>query len=153
NRHAMSIVRSVGALQGIIAALVQALNGVPVEPFVADLHPGAQRTHRGEIFDREADGFCRGGKAPVAQRLPRTALALGHEQLGWCAVVECHGPAFTSLRRGNRAPLTPLHQTKYYSWPGPAAGRPLEPRSRLAGRHESRLSWLSLTTRSCGSSE
>src|SRR6185436_1119700 len=147
----MSIVRSVGALQGIIAALVQALNGVPVEPFVADLHPGAQRTHRGKIFDREADGFCRGGKAPIAQRLPRTALALGHEQLGWCAVVECHGPAFTSLRRGIELPSHRFIRENII--PGPAAGRPLEPRSRLAGRHESRLSWLSLTTRSCGSSE
>src|SRR6185312_14600415 len=91
NLPAVSIVGRRPPLQGISAAVIKPLHGVAVEALVADLHPGAQRTHRGKVFDCEANRLCRGREAPIAQRLPRAALALGHEQFGGCAVVECHG--------------------------------------------------------------
>ena len=43
-----------------------------------------------KFLDREANGFRRAWKTPIAERLARAALALGHEQLGRCAVVEFH---------------------------------------------------------------
>src|SRR5215472_7766928 len=80
-------------LQWEIVALVKALNVVAIEAFVTDLHPGAQRAHGRKLLDGEPDRLRCGRKAAIAQRLSWPALALPHEQLGGCAVVECHTPA------------------------------------------------------------
>src|SRR6266436_7281841 len=80
-------------LQWEIVALVKALNVVAIETFVTDLHPGAQRAHGRKFLDGEPDRLRCGRKAAITQRLPCPALALGHEQFGGYAVIECRGVA------------------------------------------------------------
>src|SRR6516164_6514523 len=89
--------------QWVIIALVEALNVVAIEALVTDLHPGAQRAHGRKLLDGKPNRLRRGGKAAIAQRLSRPALALAHEQLGGDAVVEC-GPA---VGRHSNVPTLP----------------------------------------------
>src|SRR5262245_9749615 len=86
------------ALERIVVAVVEPLDGVAVEPLVADLHPGAERAHRGKVLDREANRLGGGGKPAIAERLAGAALALRHEQLGGGLVIERHGRLASALR-------------------------------------------------------
>src|SRR5262249_13639905 len=80
--------------QRIFVALVKALDAVAIVAFVTDLHLGAQRADGRKFLDHESDCLRCGRKPAIAHRLPRPTLALGHEQLGRCAVVECRGLIF-----------------------------------------------------------
>src|SRR5262249_60003560 len=80
--------------QWIFVALVKALDAVAIVAFVTDLHLGAQRADGRKFLDHESDCLRCGRKPAIAHRLPRPTLALGHEQLGRCAVVECRGLIF-----------------------------------------------------------
>src|SRR5713226_62457 len=112
-------------LQRVIAAVVETLDAVGVEPFVADLHPGAEGTHGRKTFDGETNCFCRRRKPAIAQRLPGATLALGHEQVGRCAVIECHALVFDRHFSSEHQPRprhpAPRHgpETSFY----PAAAR------------------------------
>lgn len=61
-----------------------------VEAVVSDLHPCAESANSGKVFDREANGLRGRGEATIAKLLPRTALALSHEQFCRQAVVKRH---------------------------------------------------------------
>ena len=58
---------------------------------ISDLHPCIKGTDRRKIFDDEADGLGRRGKATIAEPRPRTTLALCREQFGRQFVVKGHG--------------------------------------------------------------
>src|SRR2546421_450429 len=75
-------------LQRVIVAVVEALNVIAIEALVTDLHPGAERAHGRKLLNGKPDRLRRSGKATIAQRLSRPALAPSHEQLGGEAVVE-----------------------------------------------------------------
>jgi len=127
-------------LQWEIVALVKALNVVGIEAFVTDLHPGAPRAHGRKFLDGEPNRLRCGRKATIAQRLSRPALALAHEQLGGCAVVECrslavgrHIPAYrcSSALAHQRSPGWGGHKQV---WLPAFAGKPCA----VAGGHELR---------------
>jgi hypothetical protein len=56
----MRSIRTPGApRQWVRVALIELLDGIAVEPVVANLHPGSKRANRRKFFNREADGFSR----------------------------------------------------------------------------------------------
>ena len=64
-----SACRLLGSLQRVVGALVELLDRVDVEALVADLQPGAQRAHRGQILDRRSGSpprRCRTGDSRAA---------------------------------------------------------------------------------------
>jgi hypothetical protein len=136
-----------------IVPLVEALNGVAIETFVTDLHPGAQRTGGWQSLDGELDRLRCGRKASIAQPLPRPARLLSHEQLGGYAVVECHALA---VGRHVNIPTCSLGWwLRQARLPAFSAGPVCAAREWATNDigYKSRLRSLSLTTRSCGSSK
>src|SRR5262245_48728506 len=126
-------------LQWVIVALVQALNVVAIEALVTDLHPGTERAHGWKSLDSEPDRLCCGRKTAVAQRLSCPALALGHDQVGRYAVIECHSLAVgwfcvhVECYHGNRPERivwTPSERTPI------SGGRPCRPGPRSRHRAE-----------------
>src|SRR6266511_2553913 len=128
----------------------------PSKCFVTDLHPGAQRAHGRKFLDGKPDRLRCGRKAAIVQRLSWPTLALAHEQLGGYAVVECH-----SLAVGRHMDVpTRLVSVRVSARPDDGVGKLAYLPSRAATSYaqprrvyKSRLSSLSLTSRSCGSSE
>jgi hypothetical protein len=51
--------RSLRLAQRIIAAFVQALDFITVKALITNLHPGAERPERGQLFDSITDGLSR----------------------------------------------------------------------------------------------
>jgi hypothetical protein len=87
------------ALQRKFAAVIEPVDVVAVETFIAHLHPGAERAHGWKVLYCETDRLCRCRKTAIAERLARPTFALRHEQFGWRAVIELHRLAFVVTMR------------------------------------------------------
>jgi hypothetical protein len=79
---AVTAISANSATKWIVVTLVKATDVIAVVTCISELHPRAEGTDGRKIFDDEADGLGRRGKATMTKPRPRTALAPCREQFG-----------------------------------------------------------------------